>query len=64
REALVREIESLKRLRDPYIVTVYGVVTGDCGSDRVGDGCLALAMELMPGGSLRQRLERSVAPKP
>lgn len=66
REALVQEVEGLKRLRDPHIVTVYGVISGDCsGGGGGGDsGRLSLAMELMPGGSLRQRLERSVAPKP
>ncbi|CAN0389611.1 unnamed protein product [Ectocarpus sp. 12 AP-2014] len=82
--ALVREVETLQRLRGPHIVTVFGVVvSGDGGGDSSGSdseerssenndadasnsslqngGRLLLAMELLPGGSLRQRLKMSAA---
>lgn len=59
--ALVREVEALKRLRGPRIVTIYGAVSGGGGGGGIGSDSLGLAMELMPGGSLRQRLERSVS---
>ncbi|CAM9716545.1 unnamed protein product [Ectocarpus sp. 13 AM-2016] len=83
--ALVREVETLQRLRGPNIVTVFGVVvSGDGGGDSSGSdseetsrqkndagdasssslqnrGRLLLAMELLPGGSLRQRLRMSAA---
>ena len=67
--ALAREVAALKRLRNPRVVTIYGAVgCGAAGGGRPADdggaptvGPLLLAMELLPGGSLRQRLQRSVS---
>lgn len=59
REAFVREIETLKRLRGPRIATIYGAV-GNTNSLDLDTGPLLLAMELLPGGNLRRRLNRAV----
>lgn len=59
--SLVREVAALRRLRNPRVVTIYGaVVGGGTGGSGSLAGGLLLAMELLPGGSLRQRLQRSV----
>eukprot|EP00903_Cladosiphon_okamuranus_P009809 g9324.t1 len=59
--ALVREVATLKRLRNPRIVTLYGAVRGGTTTGGGGGDPLLLAMELLPGGSLRQRLQRSTS---
>ena len=53
--AFLREVETMKRMADPHIVTIYGAVTSL--QDR-----LVLVMELLPGGDLRHRLQRARRP--
>lgn len=55
RLAVMRELESMKRLRSPYTVHLHGAVTSL--NDR-----LVLVMELLPGGDLRSRLRRARRP--
>lgn len=51
-QVFMREVEALKRMRDPNVVEIYGGVVS------VKD-CLILVMELLPAGSLRHRLKKA-----
>ena len=52
RQIFLREVETMKKLRDANVVRIYGGVVS--ARDR-----LVLVMELLPAGSLRHRLKRA-----
>lgn len=58
RERVLREARALARLRHPHVVTIFHIVTGP------EPQFPWLVMELVPGGSLADRLERGLLTPP
>lgn len=57
RGVFVRELAAMMRLRNPYVVHLFGAIVGS--GNRIG-----LVMELMSGGDLRLLLSRADEPLP
>ena len=55
RKAFWRELETMRRLRSPHTVHLYGAITSR-------DDRLVLVMELLPGGDLRTLLKGALKP--